>query len=55
MVEWDVEAKSRPFAILQWDVSASEPDEKPAKWKVFFHSAVNLTAQFIAVCSGVKV
>jgi hypothetical protein len=43
MVEWDVEAKSRPFSMIKWDVGASEPDEKPTEWKGCFHAAVNLT------------
>jgi hypothetical protein len=43
VVEWNVEIISRPFFAPKWDVSASEPDEKPAKWKAFFRRAVNLT------------
>jgi hypothetical protein len=46
VVEWDVEIISRPLYILKWDVSASEPDEIPAEWKVFFRAAVNLTMPF---------
>ncbi len=31
------------FFTPKWDDSASEPEEIPAEWKVFFRSAVNLT------------
>jgi hypothetical protein len=34
---------SRSFYSPKWDVGASELDEIPAEWKVFFRSAVNLT------------
>ncbi len=42
-VEWDVEVILRPYFTPKWDVRASEPDEIPVEWRVFFHSAVNLT------------
>jgi hypothetical protein len=38
---------SRPFYVPKWGVRASEPDEIPIEWKVFFRSAVNLTMPFL--------